>query len=166
MASNSSFDITTGCDLQEVDNAINQARKELGQRYDFRNVKFSLDFDREAARISLEADEEFQLVSIWDVLQGKLIRRNVPIKNLTLSDAERAAGNRARQEIELQQGISGDTAKEIVKFIKSRKLKKITAAIQQDQVRVTSPSRDALQDVMKILGGEDFGIELTFGNRR
>ena len=166
MAAKESFDITTGCDLQEVDNAVNQAMKELGQRFDFKKVNYTLEFRRGEEKVILTAEDEYKLDAIWDVLQTKLMRRGVPIKNMERSEAQKAGGMNLRQEITLQQGIPTDTAKKIVKFLKDKKLKKIQSQIQKDQVRVTSPSRDSLQEVMSILKAEDFEVELEFGNFR
>ena len=166
MAAKESFDITTGCDLQEVDNAVNQAVKELGQRFDFKKVNYTLEFRRGEEKVILTAEDEYKLDAIWDVLQTKLMRRGVPIKNMERSEAQKAGGMTLRQEITLQQGIPTDTAKKIVKFLKDKKLKKIQSQIQKDQVRVTSPSRDALQQVITILKAEDFEVELEFGNFR
>ncbi len=166
MAAKESFDITTGCDLQEVDNAVNQAVKELGQRFDFKKVNYTLEFRRGEEKVLLTAEDEYKLDAIWDVLQTKLMRRGVPIKNMERSEAQKAGGMTLRQEITLQQGIPTDTAKKIVKFLKDKKLKKIQSQIQKDQVRVTSPSRDALQQVISILKAEDFEVELEFGNFR
>ena len=166
MAAKESFDITTGCDLQEVDNAVNQAVKELGQRFDFKKVNYTLEFRRGEERVVLTAEDEYKLDAIWDVLQTKLMRRGVPIKNMERSEAQKAGGMTLRQEITLQQGIPTDTAKKIVKFLKDKKLKKIQSQIQKDQVRITSPSRDALQQVISILKAEDFEVELEFGNFR
>ena len=166
MAAKESFDITTGCDLQEVDNAVNQAVKELGQRFDFKKVNYTLEFRRGEEKIVLTSEDEYKLDAIWDVLQTKLMRRGVPIKNMERSEPQKAGGMTLRQEVTLQQGIPTDTAKKIVKFLKDKKLKKIQSQIQKDQVRVTSPSRDALQQVMSILKAEDFEVELEFGNFR
>ena len=166
MAAKESFDITTGCDLQEVDNAVNQAVKELGQRFDFKKVNYTLEFRRGEEKVLLTAEDEYKLDAIWDVLQTKLMRRGVPIKNMERSEAQKAGGMTLRQEITLQQGIPTDTAKKIVKFLKDKTLKKIQSQIQKDQVRVTSPSRDALQQVISILKAEDFEVELEFGNFR
>ncbi len=166
MAAKESFDITTGCDLQEVDNAVNQAVKELGQRFDFKKVNYTLEFRRGEEKVLLTADDEYKLDAIWDVLQTKLMRRGVPIKNMERSEAQKAGGMTLRQEITLQQGIPTDTAKKIVKFLKDKKLKKIQSQIQKDQVRVTSPSRDSLQQVISLLKAEDFEVELEFGNFR
>ena len=161
-----SFDITSTVDLQEVDNAVNQAKKELAQRYDFKGSKSSIDFKRAENIIELIADDNFRMEAVWDVLQTRMIRRNVPVKNLKLSDIEPFAGGLVRRTIELQQGIPTDAAKSIVKFLKDQKLKKIQAAIQSDQVRVSSPSKDELQNAMRLLKTEDFGVELQFGNYR
>jgi len=166
MATNQSFDITTGCDLQEVDNAVNQTNKELGQRYDFRGVKFSLELLRAENKLAVSAPDKHKLDAVWDVLQGKLVRRKVPLRNMKRSEPENATGGNVKQEIGLQQGIPGDTAKDIVKFIKELRLKKVQSSIQQDQVRVTSPSRDSLQEVMGFLRKEDFDLELDFTNFR
>jgi uncharacterized protein YajQ (UPF0234 family) len=166
MPDTQSFDITTGCDLQEVDNGINQAQKELAQRYDFRNLKYALNFKRAENMLEIEAPDAFVLDAIYEILQAKLIKRGVPVKNLQRQDAQPAAGNSVRQQIKLQQVVETDTAKKIVKFVKDQKLKKVQAAIQKDQVRVSSPSRDDLQQAMQLLQKEDFGIELTFGNYR
>jgi uncharacterized protein YajQ (UPF0234 family) len=165
MASNCSFDISTGADLQEVDNAVNQARKEIQQRYDFKGAKAEIDFDRTKAELKLAADDEFRMDALTEVLQGKMIKRGVPVKNLHLGDVE-ITGTTARRTITLTQGIAGDIAKKIQKAIKDGGFKKVQAAIQGDELRVTSPSRDELQAVMASLRGQDFGIELKFGNFR
>ena len=166
MAGKESFDITTGCDLQEVDNAVNQANKELGQRFDFRGVDYTLEFQRGDEKLVLAAPDEYKLNAIWDVLQTKLLRREVPVKNLDRGEMQKSAVSSVRQDVPITQSIPTDTAKKIVKFLKERKLKKVQSSIQKDQVRVTSPSRDSLQEVMAILKQEDFGIELSFGNFR
>ncbi len=166
MAGTESFDITSGCDLQEVDNAVNQARKEIGQRYDFRGLRIELSFDRKASQIVVSAPDEYPLTAAIDVLKAKLIRRGVPIKNLEIGAVIGAGSGSVRKEIELRQGVSTEAAKAIVKFIKDQKLKKVQAAIQGDQVRVSSPSRNTLQDVIELLKAEDFGLELQFGNYR
>ena len=161
-----SFDVTTGADLQEVDNAVNQTMKEVIQRYDFKGSKCTLDFDRANGLLKLEADDEYRLKAFFDILQAKLIRRKVPLKNLKIGDDEEAGGSRIRKEIGLIQSISGDTAREIVKAVKAQKLKKVQVAIQGDQLRVSSPSKDQLQEVMGFLRDGDWGIELKFGNYR
>jgi len=166
MAANQSFDITTGCDLQEVDNAVNQTMKEINQRYDFKGVKIGIDFKRDEGKLVLTAPDDYKLKASWEILQSKMVRRQVPLKNLKEGGIEPAGGASVRQEITLQQGIPTDTARAIVKYLKDRKLKKVQASIQKDQVRVTSPSRDDLQNVMGLLKEEDFGVELNFGNYR
>ena len=163
---NYSFDVTTGADLQEVDNAVNQAMKEVHQRYDFKGAKCTIDFDRTKAELKLEADDDFRMKALLDVLQSKLIRRHVPVKNLSIGESELAGGSRVRKELTLTQSISTDTARAIVKAVKGRKLKKVQVAIQGDQLRVPSPSKDVLQEVMGFLKDEDWGIELKFGNYR
>jgi uncharacterized protein YajQ (UPF0234 family) len=166
MAPSQSFDVTTGCDLQEVDNAVNQAMKEIRQRYDFKGVKADIRFKREDKKITLEAPDEYKIQAVYEVLRLKLTRRKVPLKNLQEGKIQPAAGSAMIQEIELQQGIPTEAARSIVKFIKDRKLKKVQVAIQAEQVRVSSPSRDALQEVMGLLKEEDFGVELNFENYR
>jgi uncharacterized protein YajQ (UPF0234 family) len=161
-----SFDITSTVDLQEVDNAVNQARKEIAQRYDFKGSKASVDFARGDNRIDLVADDNFKMDAVWDVLQTRLVRRGVPVKNLKLSDAEPIAGGLVKRTVTLQQGIPADAGRSIVKFLKDQKLKKVQAAIQADQVRVSSPSKDDLQGAIRLLKTQDFGVELQFGNYR
>lgn len=166
MVAQASFDITSTVDLQEVDNAVNQAKKEIAQRYDFKGSKAEIDLRRTENLIVLTAEDDFKLQALWDVLQGRLVRRGVPAKNLKLGDKEQAAGSTVRRTLTLQQGIPTDTSRAIVKFLKDQKLKKVQAAIQADQVRVSSPSKDDLQTAMRLLKDEDFGIELEFGNYR
>ena len=166
MAEQNSFDITSNVDLQEVDNALNQARKEVAQRYDFKGTKAAIDFDAKESKLTLSADDEFKLNALWEIVQTRLVRRNVPVKNLTRGTAQAAANSTIRQEISLQQGIPTEKARDIVKFIKDAKLKKVQASIQGDQLRVTSPSRDELQEVMRLLREQDFGVALQFGNYR
>ena len=166
MASAASFDITSGVDLQEVDNAVNQARKEVAQRYDFKGSRAAIEFNRPENTLTLIADDEFKMNALWEILQGRMVRRGVPTKNLTPGANERAANDTVRRVVTLQQGIPGETAKDIVKFIKDHKLKKVQAAIQADQVRVSSPSKDELQEAIRLLREHDFGIALQFGNYR
>jgi uncharacterized protein YajQ (UPF0234 family) len=166
MASLASFDITSGVDLQEVDNAVNQARKEVAQRYDFKGSKASIDFSRGENNITLTADDEFKMTALWEILQSRLVRRGVPTKNLTPGELERAANDTVRRVIVLQQGIPVEAAKEIVRFLKDRKLKRVQAAIQADQVRVSSASKDDLQEAIRLLREHDFGVALQFGNYR
>jgi len=166
MANVASFDITSGVDLQEVDNAVNQARKEVAQRYDFKGSRAAIEFNRTENTLTLVADDEFKMNALWEILQTRMVRRGVPTKNLTPGAIERAANDTVRRVITLQQGIPGETAKDIVKFIKDNKLKKVQAAIQADQVRVSSNSKDELQEAIRIIREHDFGIALQFGNYR
>ena len=166
MAQTSSFDVTTGVDLQEVDNAVNQAQKEIAQRYDFKGSQASIDFQRGEAQLVLVADSDFQMTALFDVLQSKLIKRGVPVKNLDIGDVKPAGGDTVRREVKLKTALDGDTAKKVAAAIKDAKLKKVQAAIQGDQVRVTSPSKDDLQEAMRLLRAGDFGVELKFGNYR
>jgi uncharacterized protein YajQ (UPF0234 family) len=166
MAAQSSFDITSPIDFQEVDNALNQARKEVAQRYDFKGSKASIEFDANDSKLVLIADDEFKLNSLWDIVQTRLVRRNVPVRNLSRGTVVPSANTTVRQEIALQQGIPTEKARDIVKFLKDAKLKKVQASIQGDQLRVTSPSRDDLQEAMRQLREQDFGVALQFGNYR
>ncbi len=166
MATQSSFDVTSNVDLQEVDNALNQARKEVAQRYDFKGSKASIDFDAKESKLVLIADDEFKLNALWEIVSTRLVRRNVPVKNLNRGAVQPAANTTVRQEIALQQGIPSEKAREIVKFLKDAKLKKVQAAIQGDQLRITSSSKDDLQEVMQVLREQDFGVALQFGNYR
>ena len=161
-----SFDVTSTVDLQEVDNAINQARKEIAQRYDFKGSKAAIAFDRGTNTLTLTADSAFQMDSLWEIVQTRMVRRSVPIKNLTLGSIEPAANDTVRRVVTLQQGIPSEAARAIVKFIKDRKLKRVQAAIQADQLRISSPSKDELQDVIRLLNEQDFGVALQFGNYR
>jgi uncharacterized protein YajQ (UPF0234 family) len=162
----SSFDVTSTVDLQEVDNAINQARKEVAQRYDFKGSHASIDFNKSENILTLAAEDNMKMNALWDVLQTRLVRRNVPVKNLKLGEIEPAAGATVRRVITLQQGIPGDAARDIVKYLKDQKLKKVQTAVQGDQVRISSSSKDDLQDAIRLLRDHDFGIALQFGNYR
>jgi len=166
MAATYSFDVTSTIDLPEVDNALNQARKEIGQRFDFKGSIAAIELDQKAGTMTLTAEDNFKLESVWDVLQTRLIKRSVPVKNLKRGDIEPAAGSTVRQVITLQQGIPIEAAKDIVKHLKDLKLKKVQASIQGDQVRITSSSKDDLQGAMQALRAKDFGVALQFGNYR
>lgn len=166
MAKDESFDITTGCDLQEVANAVNQAKKEITNRFDFKGVVAEIDYTHGETKISMHAQDDYKLDAMWQVLQGRLIARNVPVKNMTRGTPQKATQGTLRQEITLVQGIEQDIAKKIVKFVKDQKYKKVQAQVQGDAVRISSPSRDELQQVITDLKGEDYGIELKFGNYR
>jgi uncharacterized protein YajQ (UPF0234 family) len=166
MATLPSFDVTSGVDIQEVDNAVNQARKEVAQRYDFKGSRAAIELNRTDNTLVLTADDDFKMNALWEILQGRLVRRGVPTKNLTPGTIERAANDTVKRTITLQQGIPSDAAREIVKLLKDRKLKKVQAAIQADQVRVSSASKDELQEAIRVLREHDFGVALQFGNYR
>ena len=166
MAKDASFDITTGVDLQEVDNAVNQAQKEIGQRYDFKDAAVEIEFKRADGVINLSADSDMRMRALFDVVQAKLIKRGVPVKNLDVGDVKPAGGDILRREVKLKQALDSETAKKVAAAIKEQKFKKVQASIQGDQVRVTAPSRDELQAVIQFLRGGDYGVELQFGNYR
>ncbi len=161
-----SFDIVVQTDLQEVENAVNQARKEIAQRYDFRGSKSHIDWDKAGGELTLVGDDDYKLTAVLDVLRTKLVHRGVSLKNLEIGSAEDAAGSTRRQKISLQNGIPTEIAKELVKRIKKAKLK-VQAQIQEDQVRVTGKKKDELQQVMQIAReADDLGPEFQFTNRR
>jgi cyclic-di-GMP-binding protein len=166
VATTSSFDVTTGVDMQEVDNAVNQAQKEIAQRYDFKGSKAAIDFQRAEGLLALTADDDFRMTALFDVLQTKLIKRGVPVKNLDIGETKPAGGDTVKREIKLKTALDGETAKKVAAAIKDAKLKKVQASIQGEQVRVTSPSKDELQDAIALLRAKDFGVELKFGNYR
>ena len=145
MAQQFSFDVTSSIDLQEVDNAVNQARKELGQRYDFKGSPATIELDQKAGTLTLTAEDAFKLGAVWEIVQTRLVRRNVPVKNLKPGDPEPASAGSVRQVFTLQQGIPTDASREIVKFLKDAKMKKVQASIQGDQLRISAPSKDDLQ---------------------
>ena len=166
MAAQPSFDITSTVDLQEVDNAVNQAKKELAQRYDFKGSKSSIELKAKENLIELIADDNFKMEAVLEILTTRLVRRGVPTKNMKPSEIETIGGGMVKRKVELQQGISSDAAREITKFVKEQKLKKIQVSIQGDQLRVSSGSKDELQHAIQILRAQDFGVELQFGNFR
>src|SRR3569832_893005 len=160
MASDNSFDIVSKVDLQEVSNAIQQALKEIHQRYDLKDSKSNIEMEGKDDIVLTSADD-YKLKAVNDILQGKLVKRGVSLKGLTYGKIEPAAGSTVRQKITLQQGLSTEKAKEIVKFIKDSK-KKVQASIQGDFVRVSGKDRDTLQAVIKLLKESDFGIDMQF----
>jgi cyclic-di-GMP-binding protein len=166
MAATSSLDVTTGVDFMEVHNAVDQATKEITQRYDFKGHKVSIELNQKDKKLTLSAPDDYKLKAMWDVLQSKMVRRQVPLKNLKPGDVDMAAGSTVRQEIEIQDGLTADMARDVVRVIKDAKLKKVQAAIQGDTVRVSSASRDDLQGVIALLKQQDLGVELKFGNFR
>lgn len=163
MAAENSFDVVSKIDMAEVTNAVSQAMKEIGQRFDFKGSKSAITQEKDA--LVIVSDDEFKLKSVIEILQGKLVKRGVPVKNLTYGKIESALSGTVRQRVSLQQGIPTDKAKEIVKAIKESKIK-VQASIQSDQVRVSGKSRDDLQAVMQILKKGEFGVELQFDNYR
>jgi uncharacterized protein YajQ (UPF0234 family) len=161
-----SFDVTTGVDLQEVDNAVNQAQKEIAQRYDFKGSKAEVTFARAEEKLDLVADSDFQMQQLFDVVQAKLIKRNVPVKNLDVGELKQAGGDTVKREVKLKTALDGETAKKVAAAIKEAKLRKVQASIQGEQVRVSSPSKDDLQEAITLLRGLDVGVQLQFGNFR
>lgn len=163
MAGQNSFDVVSKVDLQEVSNAIQQALKEIHQRFDFKGSKSSIELQED--KILLASDDEFKLKAVTDILEQKLVKRSVPLKALSFGTVEPAAQSTVRQEVTLQQGISADKAREIVKSIKDTKLK-VQASINGDFVRVSGKDRDTLQAVIAHLRATDFGIHMQFTNYR
>jgi len=149
--------------MQEVKNAINQTNKEISQRYDFRNIKTEVELEEDIIKIL--TDSEFQLKSVIDILQSKLIHRKVAVKNLEYGKIENASSGMVRQDISIKQGIDDKTAKRIVKEVKGLKLK-IQAKIMEDQLRISGKNKDDLQNVIQFLKGNDYGLELQFVNFR
>jgi cyclic-di-GMP-binding protein len=165
MADTFSFDIVSKVDMQEVDNAINQARKEIIQRYDFKGSKSSIELNEKEKQLVLVSDDDFKLKAVVDILQNKFVKRSVPLKALTYGKVEPAASNTVRQVVTLQSGIDKEHAKDIVKLIKDTKLK-VQAQIMEDQVRVSGKSKDDLQTVMNMLRGKEFSFAMQFVNYR
>lgn len=159
-----SFDIVLKTDLQEVDNAINQAQKELSQRYDFRGSKSKIEWDKKN-EVTLIGDDEYKLKAVVDVLESKFAKRAISLKNLTYSKIEPAFEGTVRQKLTLAQGIPTEKAKEINRLIKDSKLK-VSSQLQDEQVRVTGKKRDDLQDVMALVRKTDLGLDFDFQNFR
>lgn len=166
MAAAYSFDVTTGVDLQEVDNAVNQAQKEVSQRFDFKGAHAVIDFKRGESLVQLETDSDMRMEALFDMLQAKLIKRGVPVKNLDVGAVKPGSGDLLRREVKLKMALDAETAKKVSAAIKDAKLKKVQASIQGEQVRVSSPSKDDLQEAIALLRKGDFGVELQFGNFR
>ena len=158
------FDVVSKIDLQEVSNAIQQAMKEITQRFDLKDSKSSITLEGKDA-IILHSADDYKLKAVNDVFQQKLVKRGVPLKGLTYGPIEPAAGSTAKQKITMQQGIPIEQAREIVKLIKNSK-KKVQASIQGDLVRVSGKDRDALQEIIAMLRQQDFGIDMQFTNYR
>ncbi len=160
-----SFDVVSKIELPEVLNAVQQAQKEIHQRYDLKDSHSNIELKEKENKILLASKDEFKLRAVVDILQSKLVKRNVPLKGLQYGEIIPAAGSTVRQEITLQQGIPTEKAKEIVKKIKDSKLK-VQASIQGDFVRVAGKDRDTLQSVIQLLRNSDFGIDMQFINYR
>src|SRR5215469_14129312 len=159
------FDIVSKIDLNEVSNAIQQTSKEVQTRYDLKDSKSSIELNEKDHKILLASQDEYKLKALVEVLEGKLVKRKVPLKGLTYGTVTPAAGSSVRQEISLQQGIPIEKSREIVRKIKDSKLK-VQAAIQGDLVRVSGRDRDTLQSAIKLLRDSDFGIDMQFTNYR
>ena len=162
---NFSFDIVSEVDLQEADNAVNQAKKELAQRFDFKNTNSSIDYNRAEKKITLVSVDDFKLKSLADMLSAKMVKRGVSLKALTFKNPEKVFGGNIQQMVELASGISKDRAKELVQIIKGFGLK-VQAQIEGEKIRVFSPKKDDLQAVITHLRKIDFPLALTFGNYR
>ena len=163
LAKDESFDVVSKVNMQEVDNAINQTNKEIQQRYDFKNSKAAVSLEDDALKVV--AEDDFRVKSVIDILQTKLLRRQVPIQNLDYGKLENAGGGTVRQLIKLKQGLEVETAKQIIKDIKGLKLK-VQSQIMEDQVRISGKNRDDLQQVIAFLREQDYGQELQFTNYR
>ena len=160
-----SFDIVSEVNWQEIDNAVNQARKEILQRYDFKGSKSSIDMNQKDKNLTILADDDYKLKAIIDILQNKFVKRQIPLKAFVYKTPETASGGTLRQVIDVQQGISKDNARHIVKLIKDSKLK-VQAAIQDEQVRVSGKSKDDLQEVMDLLRNSNLDFAVQFTNYR
>jgi uncharacterized protein YajQ (UPF0234 family) len=160
-----SFDIVSEVNWQEVDNAVNQTRKEIQQRYDFKGSKSSVDYSQKEKTITILGDDDYKAKAVIDILQNKFIKRGIPIKAMKARSPEQAAGGMVRVIIDIQQGISKDNAKKIVKMIKDSRIK-VQAAIQEDQVRVSGRDKDDLQKIIAIVKNADLDFAVQFTNYR
>jgi len=165
MADTSSFDVVSKVDMQEVDNALNQARKEIIQRYDFKGSKTSIELKQKEFEIVLISDDDFKMKAVVDIVQNKFIKRSVPLKALTYGTVEQASGGTVRQTIKLQNGIDKENAKLITTMLKNSKLK-VQAQIMDDQIRVSSKSKDDLQSAIQLLRQADLKFAIQFVNYR
>jgi uncharacterized protein YajQ (UPF0234 family) len=163
MAQNHTFDVVSDVDMQEVDNAINQAVKEIQQRYDLKDSHTEVELNKKDKYVSINTKDDYALKASVDIIQSKFIKRGISVKALKLNEPEQASGGRVRQKIELQSGISKENAKVIVKLIKDAKLK-VTAQIMDEQVRVQAPKIDDLQDVIKLIKDADLNFPTQFTN--
>ncbi len=165
MASDNSFDVVSKIEMPEVVNAISQAMKEVIGRYDLKDSKSSIELNEKDLKIVLASEDDYKLKAVIDILQSKLLKRGVPIRNLDYGVVQPASGSSVRQEVKLKQGLATENAKEVVKLIKDSKLK-VTPSIMGDYVRVVSKDRDLLQQVIALLRGADFEVDLQFTNYR
>lgn len=163
MAKDCSFDVVSNVDLQEVDNAVNQAAKEIATRYDFRGSKSKIEWDKKS--ITVLGDDDYKLKAVVEILRAKLVKRGVSLKNIEEGKPEAASGMMMRQEIQIKQGLDTAQAKEITKLIKASKIK-VNAQIMDNQVRVSGKDKDDLQAVIQLLKGQDFPVDLQFVNYR
>lgn len=162
-ANENSFDIVSEVNLQEIDNALNQARREIETRFDFKGSKSEIRYEKDA--IILVSDDDFKLRNVVDILEGKFVKRGIDLKALKYGKVEPAGGDTVRQQASIQQGIDKELAKEILKDIKNSKIK-VQASVQGDKVRVTGKNRDDLQAVIQLLKGNDYNVPLQFTNFR
>lgn len=160
-----SFDVVSQVDLQEIDNAVNQTIKEISQRYDFKNAKTTLEWRAKEKEIVIVADDDYKLSAATDILQSKMVKRSVPLKNMKYGTIEQAMGSQVRQVITVQQGLEKEDAKKIAQVIKDAKLK-VQPQIMDDQVRVTSKSIDDLQDTIRTLRSANLEVDVQFINMR
>ena len=159
------FDIVSKIEMPEVVNAFQQSLKEIQTRYDLKASKSTIELNEKDHKVLLASSDEFKLRAVLEILEGKLVKRKVPLKGLTYGEVQPAAGSTVRQEISLQQGIPTEKAREIVKTIKDSK-KRVQASIQGELVRVSGKDRDTLQDIIQLLRSHDFGIDMQFTNYR
>ena len=165
MAQQNTFDVVSKVDMAEVKNAVNQAMKEIGQRFDFKGTNSNIELDEKNHTMTLATASEFTLKSLNDVLQQKMVKRNISLKALSYGKIEPAAKDSVRQVVTLQQGIPIEKARDIVKYIKDSKLR-VQASINGDFVRISGKDRDTLQQVIALLKGKDFGIDMQYTNYR
>jgi len=165
MADTFSFDAVSKIDMQEVDNALNQARKEIVQRYDFKGSKTTIDLDSKENKLTIISDDDFKVKSVVDIVQGKMIKRGISVKALKLGKIEPAAGGLARQVITLQSGIDKENAKKITTLVKNSGLK-VQAQIMGDQLRISGKAKDDLQAIMQMIRDADFDFAVQFVNYR
>ncbi len=163
MAKENSFDVVSEVSMQEIDNALNQARREIETRFDFKDSKSEIKYENDV--ITLISDDDFKLKNVVDILESKMVKRGIDLKTLKYGKVEPASGNTVRQQVNIQQGIDADLAKQIVKDIKNSKIK-VQASIQGDKVRVSGKERDDLQKVIQMLKDKDYEVPLQFTNYR